>query len=197
MKTTSGRLSAGVILALVLVCGAGMAADGQFMGSSRDTSSGVTTSVYKNADGTRDVVRTDANGRELSRETHGNEPVTKAKPNTDPVGGSSTNPDNGITTQVILNANGSRTIIITQNGKELHRETLNPPEMLSNDGYQIQNAPPSNLRVVTVQPTPVYVERREVIQERTPRILIGLGFGFGSRHCETRSGNSYEPRRCR
>lgn len=181
MSTKSGWLCLALALAFLSAAQSGAAAENQPLGSSTDSATGETTSVYKNADGTREVVKTDANGKEISRETHGNEPVTQAKPNTDPIGGSSTNPDNGIKTEVILNKDGTRTIIVSKDGKEIHRETIGMREMLSEDGYQQQRATTS---YVYVAPEPVYVERREVVVERAPRFVLalGVGFGFGSSH---------------
>ena len=181
MSKKFGWLCLALAMAFLTAAQSGSAEENQPLGSSTDPATGETTSVYKNADGTRDVVKTDANGKELSRETRGNEPVTQAKPNTDPIGGSSTNPDNGIKTEVVLNKDGTRTIIVSKDGKELHRETIGTREMLSDEGYQQQRATTS---YVYVAPEPVYVERREVVVERAPRfsIALGVGFGFGSSH---------------
>ena len=183
MKTSMLKKFNGLCLALALavltIAQSGSAAEDQPMGSGYDPATGETITVTKNADGTREVVKTDANGKELSRETRGNEPVSKAKPNTDPIGGSSVNPENEIKTEVILNGDGTRTIIISKEGKELHRETIKRSKLLSDDGYQLQRSTPSPVVVVR---EPVYVERREVVVERAPRLSIALGFGFGSSH---------------
>ncbi len=180
MKTQRSSKLGWCALALALMFMAaqqkGSAVESQPMGSSTDTTTGETITVTKNADGTREVVKTDANGKEISRETRGNEPVSKPKPNTDPIGGSSTNPDNGIKTEVILNGDGTRTIIISRDGEELHRETIRKREMLSEEGYNLQRA---TTAAVVFDSEPVYVERREMYVEREPRFSIGLGFGYG------------------
>ncbi|MBI3831271.1 MAG: hypothetical protein HY291_17260 [Planctomycetes bacterium] len=234
MSKTMGWICLALALATLAAAQSGSAAEP--MGSTTNPSTGETISVYKNADGTHDVVHTDADGNEISRETHGNEPVTKpdgtkqpdsastkdsdgntttithnadgsknksvkdkdgketsnekiekepvtkVEKNKDPKGGSGVNPDNGVKTEVILNGDGTKTIIITKGGKEMYRETLKVSDEMKQDGQDLQGFPPIRTSAVYSAPEPVYVERRVLVVDRSPSFSIGLGFGFGHEH---------------
>lgn len=82
-------------------------------GSARDTVTGTTVAVQGNADGTRTVTTTDANGKVLSKENRGKEPN----------GGSAYDASTGKTTTSTANGDGTRTVTTTdKNGNVISQE---------------------------------------------------------------------------
>lgn len=84
--------------------------------SSTDTTTGETTSVVDNQNGTRTITKTDAKGNVTERRVENNK---------QPASASSTDPSTGVTTTSISNGNGTRTVVTTDaSGKVLSSEVV-------------------------------------------------------------------------